>query len=244
MKVTVIGHWGAYPEPGEATTGLLVEHEEQRILVDCGSGVMSLLPLYVKPETLTAAFLSHWHHDHTADAGVLLYKLLLARVHGLRQDALPLWAPGENAARFAELREMGVFTPTPISTADKANVGNVTVEFAPTRHPVPCYAMAFTAGGKRFVFTADTAPAPEVQALAKGADLLLADTNNYPGQDGSQHGHMNATEVGQLATAAGAKFLALTHLPHVGNHAELVEGARATYAGPIALVRRGWTYTL
>jgi ribonuclease BN (tRNA processing enzyme) len=244
VRITVLGHWGAYPEPGDATTGVLLEHEDQRILIDCGSGVLTLLGHYVPPESLTACFISHWHHDHTADLGALQYNILLANVYGKRQGPLPVWAPADNAARFAELHEPLAMTPTAITTDLRVTVGSVQVEFAPTRHPVPCYAMAFTAGGKRFVFTADTAVCDTVQALAQGADLLLAECNNYPGTDGTKFGHLNATEVGELATKAGARFLALTHLPHQGNHAELVLGARETYKGPIDLVRRGWTYTL
>lgn len=41
MKVTVIGCWGGYPAAKEASSGYLLEHDGYKILMDCGSGVLS-----------------------------------------------------------------------------------------------------------------------------------------------------------------------------------------------------------
>lgn len=71
MKVKILGYWGGYPSAGGATAGYLVTTDEGHILLDCGSGVMSKLPAEVKVEDLSGVILSHLHHDHMADLGVL-----------------------------------------------------------------------------------------------------------------------------------------------------------------------------
>ena len=77
MKMTVVGFWGGFPEAGEATSGYLFEHDGFRLLVDCGSGVLAQLQKYITPSDIDAVVLSHYHHDHVADIGVLQYARLI-----------------------------------------------------------------------------------------------------------------------------------------------------------------------
>lgn len=77
MKMTVVGFWGGFPEAGEATSGYLFEHDGFRLLVDCGSGVLAQLQKYITPSHIDAVVLSHYHHDHVADIGVLQYARLI-----------------------------------------------------------------------------------------------------------------------------------------------------------------------
>ena len=73
MKLTVIGCWGAYPGPGGASSGYLIENERagssDRFLLDCGSGVLSKLHEYTDITKLNNIVLSHYHADHIADIG-------------------------------------------------------------------------------------------------------------------------------------------------------------------------------
>lgn len=80
MKMTVVGFWGGFPEAGEATSGYLFEHDGFRLLVDCGSGVLAQLQKYITPSDIDAVVLSHYHHDHVADIGVLQYARLITSV--------------------------------------------------------------------------------------------------------------------------------------------------------------------
>ena len=41
MKITIIGCRGAYPEQNQATSGYLIETSKTKVLLDCGSGVLS-----------------------------------------------------------------------------------------------------------------------------------------------------------------------------------------------------------
>ena len=78
MRWTVLGCQSPFPGPGGGTPGYLLEVEEKKILVDCGSGVLSRLGNYLALHELDAVWLSHLHHDHIADFFVLQYAMLTA----------------------------------------------------------------------------------------------------------------------------------------------------------------------
>src|SRR5699024_12774482 len=77
MKVTIIGFWGGYPAAGGATSAYLVEEKDFKLLVDAGSGSLSKLQNYINISDLDAVIVSHYHHDHVADIGVLQYAKLV-----------------------------------------------------------------------------------------------------------------------------------------------------------------------
>ena len=41
FKINILGWWGAFPQPGGATCGVLVTTSEGKFLLDCGGGVLS-----------------------------------------------------------------------------------------------------------------------------------------------------------------------------------------------------------
>ena len=90
MRVTVLGPWGAYPKSREATAGYLLEIEDQKNLIYCGSGVISVLQQYISLHDLTAVFISHHHYDHVADVGCLQYACLIDTDLDKRKVDLPV----------------------------------------------------------------------------------------------------------------------------------------------------------
>jgi len=66
MKLTVLGASGAFPAPGTATSGYLLEIDGHHILIDCGSGVLSRLQEHIRLDQLEAIILTHLHSDHTS----------------------------------------------------------------------------------------------------------------------------------------------------------------------------------
>lgn len=244
MKVHVLGHWGAYPEAGEATTGLLVEHEHIRVLIDCGSGVLSQMQQICRVEDLDAVVLTHHHHDHTADVGVFTYALLLARIMGKRQEVLPMYMLDGPSDRMKDLLAEPLAGVHVIDERSVVHVGGLTITFAPTVHPVPCLAVRVVPdndNARAFVFSADTSWSDELVRLAKGARVLLCESSMYEGQEkeAAQVGHLTAPQAGQTAQQAEVQRLVLTHLPHYGHHDDLVAQARNVFHGEVSLAHTG-----
>src|SRR5690625_2660784 len=103
MKVTIIGFWGGYPAAGGATSAYLVEEKDFKLLVDAGSGSLSKLQKYINISDLDAVIVSHYHHDHVADIGVLQYAKLVGSYVTGEKDILPIYGHTEDKQGFATL---------------------------------------------------------------------------------------------------------------------------------------------
>ena len=72
LALTVLGGSPAWPNPGQAASGYLVESARSRVLLDCGSGIASELRAH-DPGPLTDIVISHFHADHWFDLVPLHY---------------------------------------------------------------------------------------------------------------------------------------------------------------------------
>jgi ribonuclease BN (tRNA processing enzyme) len=244
IKVTVIGYWGGYPAVGEATSGYLFEEDDFRMLVDCGSGVVSQLQKYIKLEKLDAVVLSHYHHDHVADIGPLQYGMLIQTSLKNRIESLPIYGHQEDIEGFSRLSSAPYTIGYPYDPNKILKVGPFTISFTKTNHPVPCYALRISSNDKTVVYTADSSFNQEFIGFSQNADLLICECNFYAGTDGSKAGHMNSTDAAKIGQEASVKHLLLTHLPHFGDHQELVEDANRMYKGNVQLAQTGWKLEL
>ncbi|MEK3989149.1 MBL fold metallo-hydrolase [Robertmurraya sp. FSL R5-0851] len=239
MKLTTIGFWGGYPKANEASTGYVLEHNGFKLLIDCGSAVLSKLQNYYQPEELDAVVLSHYHADHIADIGALQHARLIQGFLGSQMNTLPIYAHDGDAHEFSKLTYKTITKGIAYDPNAELKVGPFTIQFLLTKHPVPCYAMRFEVDGKALVYTADTSFIEDFVSFSEGADVLLCECNFYANQDGSGAGHMNSFDAGKLAARANVKQLVLTHLPHYGELQQLVDEAKQHYNGPTGLAYTG-----
>ncbi|MFD2042744.1 MBL fold metallo-hydrolase [Ornithinibacillus salinisoli] len=241
MKLTVIGFWGGYPAPNGATSSYLLEKDDFSLLIDVGSGSLSKLQQVKHVMDIDAVVLSHYHHDHIADVGVLQYAWLVQSYITGAKEILPIYGHTEDRARFESLTHEcteGV-AYDPNTTLE---VGPFTITFLKTKHPVPCYGMRITDGETVIVYTADTSYMEEWISFSKDADLLITDCNFYADQDGSNAGHMTSKEGGMIAEKANVGELLLSHLPQYRHTVDLVREARVQYNGKVRVAEEGLTW--
>lgn len=242
MKLTVIGFWGGYPEKNEATSGYLLEAEGYKLLIDCGSGVLSQLQNYAKIETIDALWLSHYHHDHFADFGPLYYaKLISGQLTGSK-SGLPAYGHALDDDAFQSLTNEEITQGVPYDENDVLNLGPFELTFLKTAHPVPCFATRITYKDQTIVYTADTSFIESLIPFSRGADLLIAESSLYEGQDGKAFGHLTCQEVATLAEVADVKDVLLTHLPHYGDHQDLLKPFHDYKNGQVQLAQSGWIW--
>ncbi|RLL45030.1 MBL fold metallo-hydrolase [Oceanobacillus piezotolerans] len=241
MKVTVVGYWGGYPTKDGATSAYLLEHDNFTLLIDAGSGSLSKLQKYKAVSDLDAVILSHYHHDHTADIGVLQYARLIHYYVTESDTVLPIYGHTEDKEGFGSLTHN--FTKgIAYQPGEALKVGPFTITFMKTKHPVPCYGMRISDGKGVLVYTADSSYTEDWIDFAKDSGLLIADCNYYAGQDGSKAGHMNSQEVGQIAERAKVESLILSHLPQFGDRSQLLKEAGESYKGKLMLAEEGLTW--
>ncbi|NJP36773.1 MBL fold metallo-hydrolase [Alkalicoccus luteus] len=241
MKITVVGRWGAFPEQGEATACYIVEHDGYCFLLDCGSGALSSLQTYIDRRQIAAVISTHHHFDHVADLGALVYSRVVDQALNDTDKTLAIHCPHESRLHYEQYEKTPAAEVISYQETGVIKLGGVTVTFQRTGHPVPCFAVRLEAEGKTIVFTADAVYDEKLGVFAYGADLLIAESSFYAGQDAKGFGHMTSEECGKLARNAKAGELWLTHLPHFGEVAELKKQAEKEFSGAVKLAEAGLT---
>lgn len=215
MKLTVLGCSAAYPGPRGACSGYLVEEGGTKLLIDCGTGVLSNLQQVVSLQQVTAIVISHFHADHFFD--LIPYRYALTRPPYRDIHPILYLPPG---GRKSLLKSVSAFNNSPTFFSDhfqveeynpKAGIKmeHLGIEFASLKHYIPAHAMAIS-GQKRLAYSADSGPCDELADIAQGADLFLCEATRYSIDDG-EWGHLLASEAVGLAKRAGVKRLVLTH---------------------------------
>ena len=107
-------------------------------------------------------------------------------------------------AAVLDLAEYRVGTPV--------EIGAAAVTAAPTTHSGLPHCLRLEAGGRVLGYTGDTGPDPAVAAHLHGCHVLLAEATLLAA-DPPGEAHLSAAQAAQLAQAAGADRLLLTHVP-------------------------------
>jgi ribonuclease BN (tRNA processing enzyme) len=232
VRLTVVGCSGSMPGPESPASCYLVEHDGFRLLLDLGNGSFGALQRLADPASIDAVFVSHLHADHCLDvAPFVVWHRYSGRSGG---RLVPLYAPVAAERRLALAYDADgdgltdVFDFVPVGPG-ALELGPFEASLARTAHPVECYAIRLSAGGRSLVYTGDTGPCPGVVELARGADVLLAEAA-HPDQEPAQPPglHLTGRQAGEHAAAAGVGRLLLTHVPpFVDGQAQLAAACTA-----------------
>lgn len=252
MRLTVVGCSGSFPGPDSPASCYLVEQDGFRLLLDLGSGALGALQRHTRIADVGAVMLSHLHADHCLD----LCGMYVARRYnpGGPLPRIPVWGPSGVADRLARAYDMATepgmtaefdFHEYDPATAEQTlQVGPFQVVAVRVVHPVTCYALRLTAGGKVLTYSGDTGPSQALVTAARDADVLLVEASFRSGERNPPDLHLTGREAGEHATQAGARRVIGTHVPpwYTQEHA-LVE-IRQTFDGPAEMARPDATYEI
>jgi ribonuclease BN (tRNA processing enzyme) len=253
MRLTVVGCSGSYPGPDSPASCYLLEADHGgrtwRVLMDLGSGALGALHRYVDPLSIDAVLLSHLHADHCLD---LCGYYVMRKYHpDGPQPRLPVYGPTGTAGRMARAYDLpedpGMNLEFDFRTwapGEPVAIGPFTVEVVPVEHPVEAYGVRVHADGALVAYTGDTAPCDQLEEVAAGADLLLAEASFHHEAVNPPGIHLTGTDCGELAKAAGIGQLLITHVPPWYDPQHMLGAARAAWEGPVELAEAGAIYHL
>ena len=244
LELTVLGSNPAWPSPSGACSGYHLQNNGHTVLLDCGTGVFERLRSRMVPERLNTIVLSHLHFDHWLDLIPLRYYL---NYEARTEQRIDLYLPkGGSDVLHAATRGVdpnpeffsGTFRLHEYSEHDTLSLGDLTVTFRQTRHPVDTYAMRFETEGRVLTYTADTGWMPELASFLHNAHLLLSEAAWGSTEGGDPSIHLTAAQAGQLAAAAAVDRLLLTHLPRTDAE-KSTEHAQRYFPGDVAYAAEG-----
>jgi ribonuclease BN (tRNA processing enzyme) len=211
VKLTVVGCSPAWPNPGGAHSGYLVEHDGRRLLVDCGPGVLARLREQEDWPRIDAIAITHFHLDHCGD----LVAWLWGHLHVVNGGAPApvLWLPPNGRADLDNLasRFDDVFPIHEYADGEPFETAGLTVTpHAVSHYTQPTYGLRIEGGGRVLAYSADTGPTPALVELARDADLFLCEATLAEPETG-QRGHLAASEASAAALQANARRLLLVH---------------------------------
>jgi ribonuclease BN (tRNA processing enzyme) len=249
MKLTVLGTGSAMPTGERFQTGLLLESGEDRLLVDCGSGVLHRLARtetgYEGADTL---LLTHHHLDHVSDLPVLMKARWLAG-----EDSLTVVGPPgtrdlvEGLLGVHEyMQDRLALSIREVDPGEQFSLAGFDVRSMETRHSMQCLAYRFVPAGAEgpvFAFSGDSEAFEELIEFADGAAVLVHDCS-FP-DDVDVSNHPTPSSLGETLAGADAEIgrVYLSHLyPHTdGNHEAMLDSLGEHYDGDVRFAADGLT---
>ena len=228
-SITILGARGSVPASGTqysryggATTCVLFESAGRFVVLDAGTGLLSLPEKALRQPRLPL-LLTHPHADHLLGLPMCPYVMnkaaqldvyavpragLDARQQILRLMSPPLWPVGPE-----ELPANICFRDLP----EKLLLGDIQVSVLEGEHPGGVSVFRIEAAGRCVVFATDCTLtaffAPKLAEFAHGCDLLLCDGQfseaEWAGR--AAYGHSSWSMAARLAQQCGAKRLRIVH---------------------------------
>ncbi|MGQ0838017.1 MBL fold metallo-hydrolase [Actinokineospora sp.] len=253
MLLTVLGCSGSIPGPHAPASGYLLEADGFLLAIELGPGTFAALQAVRDPFDLDALLFSHLHADHCADVASLT---VLRRYHPAapHRRRLPVYAPVAAPTRFAAAYATDEADRAATDLSDvydfaalrpgKVHIGPFEVVAAPAAHPCESYSFRIGHGGRTLAYTGDTGVCAALTDLVEGVDVLLTEASWTHAADRVPDLHLSGRDAGEVAAAAGAGRVLVTHIPPWTDADAVLAEVRAAYTGDVVRVEQGAVYDI
>jgi ribonuclease BN (tRNA processing enzyme) len=243
FSLRVLGSGGPGNNPQRAEPSVLLRLGDDHILVDMGNRTQAgLAEAGLRPNELSALFITHHHLDHEQEFAPILAGSLMGRKAPLvvgppgikaLADFVVSFYRSDIAYRRANIGVAGAI-PLPevreVQGGEELSVRGITVKTAAVNHSIETIAYRFEKDGRSIVVSGDLYYSGSLVSLAKNADILILDggalpstnpnTKNQPANQKAkavpsgdrQRAHLTFEEVVSIVVSTKAKMVVLTHL--------------------------------
>jgi ribonuclease Z len=243
LAFACLGTSGAVPSAARDTTALVIRAGRTTCLVDVGgSPVQKLRRVGVDPVRLSAVVVTHTHPDHVYGLPSLVQSLAILG----RTAPLPVYCRVEHVGLVQRLLDLfgladeglsvAVVPVEPREGVDVFRTADLALTASPNMHgSMANLAVRGDAGARSVVYSSDTRPCAQVEALARGATALIHEAT-FRRPDPTQW-HSTAREAGRVARAAAVHRLYLAHVGYTVHRGlrTHVAAARAAFGGAVTM---------
>jgi len=221
LKLTVVGCSPAWPNPGGAQSGYLLEGDGGRLLLDCGPGVLARLREHESWPVLDSIAITHWHLDHWGDLVPWVWGSMFGPGEKVKEPEL--WIPPGGSEL---LESIGARLGKPEMFSDAFEVheyadgepfetaGFQVIPEQVLHYDLLAFGFRASANGTVLAYSGDSGPSAALPKLAERADLFVCEaTLLAPNPEGGTRGHLAAAEAVDAFEESGAKRLLITHRP-------------------------------
>lgn len=226
MEVTVLGCNGLYPANGINTSGYLIRANQDNIVFDMGSGVFSELKQIMRPEKVSAIFISHLHHDHIADLGVYNYYLEALSRSGQFSGKIKLLIAKDESAVYRLIEGLNYFEIVNVSDGETFGLNSLTFSFYKTAHPAYTLGTTLFDGQKTLGYTADGNLCDNLTQIIEKSDLCVCHAPFSNEEWSSLKAHVSAKIACKIAKEKGTKIVISHLLPDRDNSSVIEEGLK------------------
>jgi ribonuclease BN (tRNA processing enzyme) len=252
MQLVTVGTGTVAPSATRTAACHWVSHGRLKILLDCGAGALHRLAQFGLPwDQVTHVVLSHFHPDHWGELPMLVYALKYVTTPPRSEPLVILGPPGVVRLLRTIAQGYGPWLLDPGFPMGILDVqqgesfpldADVNLETLRVPHTPESVALGIATPAGRLVYTGDTGVSTELAHWAKGADLLLAECSLPEAM--AMDIHLTPEQAGDLAQAAGAGRLVLTHFYPPVETSDPARAAGTRFGGPVTAAQDGDRFTI
>lgn len=239
ITITPLGTVSPNPNRNKNGPGFLIEHNDYKVLLDCGEGCSSLLDLPNDFNNLII-IISHLHKDHYLGLGGIGYASYVYKNLGYLKDKITVYIPNDNSIDFEYLMNFGDENYLNFVTYNENNKiihGDMEITFKRNPHPIITYSSKVTVKNNSIVYSADTGfKNNTLITFSKDADLLICESTFLNNQKKDNDNHLSTYEAATIAKLANVKKLLLTHFWPTIDKQQYVDEAKEIFQNTEAAI--------
>ena len=236
MRIIILGSGSIVPTPRRFGSGILLETEENRMLIDVGPGVVEKLRrLNIDPNTIDTLLITHYHIDHVSDLPVIVKLRPFNPLGGKAENPKKLHIYGPRGLKqfveetllenrfFRYLKMLGCHELIELREVGGGEVltsPNIRIQAAPVEH-YDGVAYRVDVEGISVVYSGDTLPDERLIKLAENCHILIHECS-FP-RSLMMGKHTSLEDLVEIAGRVRPKLLIPVHLyPVMDNYVDML----------------------
>lgn len=235
MEIKVLGSVSPYPKATKNGCGYLISYEQDKLLLDCGSGISRLLDM-TKDLNNLSIIISHYHKDHYVDLCSIAYSSYVLHNLGYLNKRINVYIPipdliiekqdyidddgwchkGNFETKIIDYEYIKSLKEHYMNFIEydentKLTIGNMNISFYKTLHELNTYASKIECNNQILTYSADTGYDENITDFIKNSHLFICESTFLKGQLRRENYHLYASEAGHIAKISNVEKLMLTH---------------------------------